>query len=91
MDRDDFLTAGHDRSGVTVAGAKDVAVANDTRRALTFQNTSDTDMWLCESGAVAAVGTGYKLAAGQAANVSTSNRVSVYCASAGKTYSATEV
>jgi hypothetical protein len=85
-----FLEAGINRGGVTIAGAKDVAAANDSRRGLTFQNTSDTDMWLTETNVNAAVGTGYKVAAGVAVNIATNMRVSVYCASAGKTYAATE-
>lgn len=85
-----FLEAGYDRGGVTVAGAKDVAAANENRRGLTFQNTSDTEMRLTETGVNATAATGYKVASGQAVNVSTNMRVSVYCAVAGKTYATTE-
>lgn len=85
-----FLESGTDRGGVTVVGAKDVAAARETRRGLTFQNTSDTEMRLTETNVTATASTGFKVAAGQAVNISTNMRVSVYCASAGKTYAATE-
>jgi len=85
-----FLEAGTDRGGVTVAGAKDVAAARETRRGLTFQNTSDTEMRLTETGLIASANTGFKIAPGASVNISTNMRVSVYCASAGKTYAATE-
>lgn len=84
------LHVGNDRGGVTVGGAQVVAAANTYRRGMTFQNTSDVDMWLRESGGAASVGSGYKIAPGIPCNVSTSNLISVYCASAGKTFAATE-
>jgi hypothetical protein len=85
-----FLEAGRDRSGITTIGAATVAPANEQRRGLTFQNTSDTEMRLTETDADATAATGYKIAPGQAVNISTNMRVSVYCAVAGKTYAATE-
>lgn len=85
-----FLEAGANRGGVTVAGAKDVAAANDSRRGLTFQNTSDVEMWLTETNVDAASGVGYKIKPSEAVNVSTNMRVSVWCGTVGKTYAATE-
>lgn len=85
-----FLEGGADRGGVTVAGAKDVAAANDIRRGLTFQNTSDTEMRVTETDDDATASTGYLVAAGVSVNISTNMRVSVYCADADKTFAATE-
>ncbi len=85
------LTAGVDRSGVTVAGAADVAAANANRLELILQNTSDAEMRVTENGVTATATTGFKLLAGLTVKVSTSNRISVYCATAGKTFAATEV
>lgn len=85
-----FLEAGEDRGGVTIAGDTQVAAANDTRRGLTFQNTSDTDMRVTEHGGAATAATGYLIKASQAVNISTNLAVHVYCAAAGKTFAATE-
>jgi hypothetical protein len=86
------LGAGTDRSGSITAGgtAQDVAAANTSRIGMTFQNTSDTVMWLTESGTTATVGTGYQIIAGAAVNISTNKRISVICATIGKTFAATE-
>jgi len=87
-----ILPAGTDRSGsiTTAATAQTVANANASRTALTFQNTSDTVMRLTESGNAATATTGFLVGAGQGVNVSTNKLVSVYCAAANKTFSATE-
>jgi uncharacterized protein (DUF2345 family) len=86
------LPAGTNRSGsITTGGtAQDVAAANTSRIGMTFQNTSDTVMSLTESGVTATATNGYSIAAGQAINISTSNRISVFCATTGKTFAATE-
>ncbi len=86
------LPSGTDRSGtITTANtAQDVAPANPTRVGMTFQNTSDTAMRLTESGADATATTGFVIAPGQAVNVSTNKRISVFCATAGKSFAATE-
>lgn len=88
----DFLYTGVSRRGsISVAGvAQDVAPNNPVRRGLTFQNTSDTTMRLTETGEDASDTVGYKVAAGQAVNISTGSRVSVWCSVADKTYEATE-
>lgn len=86
------LPAGTDRSGsITAANtAQDVAPANPSRVGLTFQNTSDTVMRLAENGSDASASNGYSVAAGASVNVSTNRRISVFCATAGKTFAATE-
>jgi hypothetical protein len=82
----------YDRSGSIAAGgtAQQVAAANPQRVGLTFQNTSDTLMRLTENGTPASATSGYSVAAGVAVNVSTADAVSVFCATTGKTFSATE-
>jgi len=84
------LPAGTDRSGVTVVGAIDVAPANSARMGLTIQNTSDTAMRVTENGATATATTGYLLPVGGLFKTSTTRRISLYCATADKTFAATE-
>lgn len=86
------LPGGTDRSGsiITANTAQDVALANTARVGMTFQNTSDTVMRLTESGTDATAKTGFSVGAGQAVNVSTNKRISVFCATAGKSFAATE-
>ena len=84
------LTAGVDRSNTTDAGAKAVAGANASRRGLTLQNTSDTEMRVTENDVVATSSTGYQIAAGGTFKANTTRSISVYCAVAGKTFAATE-
>lgn len=85
------LPSGTSRSGVTVAGAKTLAPFNLIRKALTIQNTSDTDMRIREDGGVASATNGFLIVAGDAVEVATNQNISVWCAVAGKTYEATEV
>ncbi len=87
-----LLYQGVNRGGTITTGGVSQAVApiNRARRGLTFQNTSDTDMWLTETGIVAAVGTGFKLTAGSSADVNTNQAVNVFCITTGKTFGATE-
>ena len=87
-----ILGAGSDRGGsITTGGTSQVvAAANATRKALLFQNTSDTDMWVNEHGSAAAVGTGWKVGPGVGVPISTNKQVSVFCATTGKTFAATE-
>lgn len=87
------LSAGTDRSGTitTANAAQQVAPANASRMALTFQNTSDTAMRVTESGIAATATTGYLVGPGQGINVSTNRAISVFCTVAGKTFAATEV
>lgn len=85
-----FLNTGADKSGVTIVGNKVICAANTAREGFTFQNTSDTDMWLTENGSAAAVGTGYKIGPGVGFTASTGNAINLYCAAASKTFAATE-
>lgn len=86
------LPAGTDRSGsVTTGGtAKNVAAANTSRRGLDFQNTSDTEMRVTENGTAATAATGYLVAAGGRFSARTNRAISVFCATTGKTFAATE-
>jgi len=86
------LPAGTDRSGTITTGgtAQQVAAANPSRVGITFQNTSDTVMYLSENGTAASATNGYQLAAGAPVNVSTNRAISVFCATTGKTFAATE-
>lgn len=84
------LPAGADRSSSSAAGAQSIAAANTSRKGLTFQNTSDTEMRVTESGTPASGTTGYQILPGGRFTASTNKAISVYCASAGKTFAATE-
>lgn len=87
------LPAGSGLSGsITTGGvAQTVATANANRRGLTFQNTSDTEMRVTESGAAATATTGYLVAAGGGMfRASTNRAISVFCATTGKTFAGTE-
>lgn len=86
------LPSGTDRSGAITTGgtAQLVAPVNASRRGLTFQNTSDTEMRVTENGSNATATTGYQVLPGGRINISTNRAISVICATAGKTYAATE-
>jgi hypothetical protein len=86
------LPATTDRSGsITTGGtAQTVAAANANRIGLTFQNTSDTEMRVTENGTTATAATGYLVAAGQFIRVNSNKAISVFCATTGKTFAATE-
>lgn len=86
------LPAGTDRSGsVTTGGtAQLIAAVNTARRGLTFQNTSDTEMRITESGSAATPTTGYLVTPGGRVNISTNRAISMFCATTGKTFAATE-
>lgn len=86
------LPGGTDRSGsVTTGGtAQLIAAVNTARRGLTFQNTSDTEMRITESGSAATATTGYLVAPGGRVNISTNRAISMFCATTGKTFAATE-
>jgi hypothetical protein len=88
----DLLTTGRDRGGsIAVAGAMQVvAAANDGRKRMTFQNTSDADMRLSETDEPASETNGYIVGPREAVEISTNRSVTVWCASAGKTFEATE-
>lgn len=81
-----------DRSGsITAAGvAQTVAPSNPARRGLDFQNTSDTEMRLTESDVPASATNGFQVPAGGSFRARTNRLISVFCATAGKTFAATE-
>lgn len=81
-----------DRSGsVTTGGtAQILAAANTTRQGLTIQNTSTGDLRITENGTTATATTGYKLLPNASASVSTRNSISVFGATTGQTWAATE-
>jgi hypothetical protein len=87
------LVAGTDRSGsITTGGAaQQVAAGNTSRRALDFQNTSDTEMRVTENGTAATATTGYQVLAGGRFSARTNRAISVFCATTGKTFAATEI
>ncbi|GEM_PF-5675776 len=87
-----YLPAGTDRSGsVTTGGtAQLIANTNANRRGLTFQNTSDTEMRITENGSAATATNGYQVAPGGRISISTNRAISMFCATTGKTFAATE-
>lgn len=87
------LPAGTDRSGtITTAGTAQVlAPANANRRGLTIQNTSDTAMFVSESGTPASATYGYLLDVSSAPfKVSTNRVIYIWCGAAGRSFAATE-
>lgn len=90
-----YKTAGTDRSGsISVnAVAETLAAGNAERVALTIQNISSGDLWINEFGDTAAPSTAgsYKIPAGYSCEISTNQAVSVYGATAGQAWTATEV
>jgi len=92
---DALNTRGVDRSGTITTGgtAQELAAENSIRTGLTVQNISDTDMWIDEvGGTAAAAGTGSFLlpANGGVYQVGTFNAISIFCATTGKAFTATE-
>lgn len=86
------LPAGTDRSGTIATGgaAQNVAAANTARRGFDFQNTSDTEMRVTENGTPATATTGFQVLAGGTFRTRTNRAISVFCATTGKTFAATE-
>lgn len=88
------LPAGVDKSGsITTAGTAQVlAAANAARTSLVGQNISAGDLWINEIGGTAAADTAgsYKVASGQAFAVGTNRAISVWGATAGQKFTATE-
>lgn len=86
------LPAGTDRSGTIATGgtAQNVAAANTARRGPDFQNTSDTEMRVTENGTAATATTGFQVLAGGAFRARTNRAISVFCATTGKAFAATE-
>lgn len=87
-----FLHAGINRGGaiVTANVAQVIAQPNPVRRGMTVQNTSDTDMFVSETGEDATPALSYKLVPGAACAINTDARVTIVCAASAKTFAATE-
>ncbi|WDZ97974.1 hypothetical protein Herbaro_09395 [Herbaspirillum sp. WKF16] len=88
------LPAGTSRSGSIAAGgtAQTLAAANAARLSLKGQNISSADLWINEIGANAAPDTAgsYRVAAGATFSISTNRAISIYGATTGQAFSATE-
>lgn len=88
-----MLPAGTDRSGTIAAGgtAQQLAPANQNRRYLRGQNLSTGDLWLNEVGsAAAAASPSYRVPAGGTFGINTNQAVSIWGATTGQAWSATE-
>lgn len=90
---DDRLPPGTDRSGniTTASTSQQVAAAQANRVRMTFQNTSDTDMYLTDTGITASVTSGYKVRPNVIVEIDTNQAVNVFCAASGKTFVASEM
>jgi len=87
------LGAGTDRSGSIAAGgtAQQLAPANPNRRFLRGQNLSTGDLWLNEVGGSASAATpSYRVPAGGTFGINTNQAVSIWGATTGQAWSATE-
>lgn len=87
------LPAGTDRGGTITAGgtAQQLAAANPSRTFLKGQNTSTGDLWINEVGGTAAAASpSYRIPAGATFAVNTSAAISIFGATTGQTFSATE-
>jgi len=87
------LPAGTNRSGTITAGgtAQTLAPANANRRFLKGQNLSSADLWINELGGTAAASQpSYRIPAGSTFSVNTSQAVSIFGATTGQAFSATE-
>ncbi len=90
--RDDRLTGGTNKSGtITSASVSQlVAAENSNRIKFSFQNTSDTPMYLSEDGEPASI-LSYQILPNGTAEINTYYAINVFCSAAGKTFAATEV
>ncbi len=86
------LTDGINRSGSITTGSvsQQIAAANSARTGFSFQNTSDTIMYLSEDGEPATLAS-YQIPANGTAEINTYYAVNVLCTVAGKTFAATEL
>lgn len=87
------LTAGADRSGTITAGgtAQQLAPANASRKFLKGQNLSTGDLWINEVGGTAAAQQpAYRIPAGSTFGINTNQAVSIWGATTGQAWSATE-
>lgn len=88
------LSAGADRSGSIVAAnvPQAMVAANPNRRSLTGQNISANDLWINETGGVAAIATpgSYRIATFETFAIATNRAVSVIGGTLGQSWTATE-
>jgi hypothetical protein len=89
---DKTLPTGTNRSGTITAGSvsQQIAAAQVNRTSLTFQNISDTVMYVSDSGMAASPTSGYMIIPGMLVETETNNQINVYCITAGKSFIATE-
>jgi hypothetical protein len=88
-----YLNGGFDRSGTIATGgtAQQLAKANASRKFLKGQNLSTGDLWINEVGGTAAASQpAYRIPAGATFSVSTTQAVSIFGATTGQAFSATE-
>ncbi|KQM58780.1 hypothetical protein ASE65_10475 [Sphingomonas sp. Leaf16] len=88
-----MLPTGTDRSGTIAAGApaQQLAPANANRRYLRGQNLSTGDLWLNEVGGTAsAASPSFRIPAGGTFGINTNQAVSIWGATTGQAWSATE-
>jgi hypothetical protein len=88
------LTGGDISGMITTGGtAQTLSPANGTRRGIEGQNISAEDLWINDTGGVAAPDTAgsYKVAAGESFFTQSSSSVSIVGASTGSKFSAKEV
>lgn len=88
-----YLPAGTNRGGsITTGGtAQQLAPANASRMFLSGQNTSTDDLWINETGGTATGGSpSFRIPAGSTFGVNTSQAISIWGATTGQTFSATE-
>lgn len=85
------LTQGTNRSGTITAGgtAQQLAAANNNRRTLNIQNRSDDVLIINEHGAASETA-GFELAAKAGISIQSRNAVSVFGATTGQRWAATE-
>lgn len=87
------LPSGANRGGTIAAGgsAQALAPANAARVFLKGQNLSSADLWINEAGTDAAASQpSYRIPAGSTFSVNTSRAVSIWGATTGQAFSATE-
>lgn len=87
------LPAGTNRSGTIATGgtAQQLAPANASRAFLKGQNTSTGDLWINESGSAASSSSpSYRVIAGGTFAVNTNQAISIWGATTGQSFSATE-
>jgi hypothetical protein len=87
------LPAGTNRGGTITTGgtAQSLAPANANRRSLTGQNQSAGDLWINEVGGTATnAQPSFRVTAGATFSISTNQAVSIWGATTGQAWSATE-